>query len=62
MVVYFHSTMSKDKVTLYLDLDHVTMLRKIAEAKDTSPSRLIRLMIRQYIARNKSLLKKKEGK
>jgi len=53
-------TMNKDKVTLYLDMDDINELNRIAEAQDTSASRLIRLMIRDFIAQHKDNSKAKK--
>lgn len=54
--------MTKDKVTLYLDTDDIELLNKIAEAEDTSPSRIIRSLIREHLATKKALLKKLQAK
>jgi hypothetical protein len=52
--------MKKDKVTLYLDTDDINELNRIAEIQDTSASRLIRLMIREFIANHKQTTKAKK--
>ena len=50
-------TMAQKPVTLYLDADEVQLLSKIAAKQDTSASRLIRLMIREYLKKNREDLK-----
>jgi hypothetical protein len=50
--------MKKDKVTLYLDTDDIETLNRVAEAEDTSPSRIVRILIREHLASKKSLIKR----
>jgi len=50
--------MKKDKVTLYLDTDDIDLLNKIAEFEDTSPSRIVRGLIRDHLSTKKPLLQK----
>jgi metal-responsive CopG/Arc/MetJ family transcriptional regulator len=45
--------MTKGKITLYLDVDDVVSLQHIAKNDDTSPSRIVRHLIRTYIAQFK---------
>lgn len=50
--------MKKKAVTLYLDADDIQMLTRLADKHgDTSASRIIRELIRDYIAKHKALLK-----
>ena len=48
---------AKKPINLYLDAKDLKQLSKIAEKHDTSSSRIIRELVRQYIA--KSFLKKR---
>lgn len=58
--------MDKGNITLYLDRDDINRLSDIARTQDTSPSRIIRQLVRDYLAQHqsarKSPAKTKRGK
>jgi hypothetical protein len=45
--------MNKDKITLYLDIDDIKTLGKVAIKKDQSVSQIIRRLIRDYLEKSK---------
>ena len=45
---------AKEPFNLYLDAQDLKRLSKIAEKNDTSASRIIRELVRKYIAKNQS--------
>lgn len=47
--------MDKGAITLYLDKDDLDRLSKIAEEQDTSASRILRGLIRDYLAKYRKL-------
>lgn len=46
--------MDKGKVTLYLDKDDLKELDRVAKGMDTSPSWIIRRLVRKYLDKVKS--------
>jgi len=51
--------MNRGKVTLYLDRTETEALKKIAKGQDTSASRIIRQLVRDYLRDYKAKKKKK---
>jgi len=44
--------MRKGKVTLYLDLDALRALNKMAKSEDSSASRIIRRLVKEHIEKH----------